>query len=58
MAGQTWDCIVTEMDTNGMKTKSWTSKKYPGLVIKSETTGEIAGVGKTSTVMELVEFKE
>lgn len=53
-----FDCIVTETEAAGMKTKSWSSKKYPGLLVKSVTSGEMAGVGKSETTMELVEFKE
>jgi hypothetical protein len=47
----------TTMDTAGTKTTTWMAKEYPGLMVKSESSGEIAGVGKTSTVTELVEYK-
>jgi hypothetical protein len=56
-AGQKWVCTTFEMEIAGMTTKTWTSKKYPGLTIKSETKGETAGM-KISTTMELVEFND
>ncbi len=57
VAGKKWDAIVTETEASGMKTKSWTSKEFPGLLLKSETTGETGGMKMNST-MELVEWNE
>ena len=54
-AGKSWDCTVTETEANGMKTKSWSSKEFPGLLIKSVTDGEAGGM-KMHTVTELTEW--
>jgi Ca2+-binding EF-hand superfamily protein len=48
-----YECVKTTVDTAGMKTSSWTARKFPGLLVKS--TSEGAG-GKSST--ELVEFND
>ena len=39
----------TETEAGGTKSKTWSSKKYPGLVVKMEAGG---------MTMELVEFNE
>jgi Ca2+-binding EF-hand superfamily protein len=48
-----FECKVTEVEVSGNKTKSWMSKKFDGLVVK---TASESSMGKSS--MELVEFKE
>lgn len=44
-----FECYVVEQETGGVKSKSWSSKKYPGLAVKMETD---------TMKMELVEFKD
>ncbi|MCB9934976.1 MAG: hypothetical protein H6840_04710 [Planctomycetes bacterium] len=46
-----FECIVMETEAAGSKTKSWSSKKYPGLPVKSVTTGA------ADMTSELVEYK-
>ncbi len=57
IAGKKWDALVTEMEVNGMKTRTWMSKKFPGLILKVETTGESGGM-KMNTKVDLVEWNE
>lgn len=52
-AGQDWVCIKVEMDNNGTKTTSWSSKEYPGLSVKSVSKSE-----SMESTMELVEFND
>ncbi|MCC7510528.1 MAG: hypothetical protein IT464_14295 [Planctomycetes bacterium] len=44
-----FECYVVESEAGGVKSKSWSSKKYPGLAVKMETD---------TMKMELVEFKD
>lgn len=46
-----FECTLTETTLAGVTCKVWISTKYPGLLVKSETTGNI------SATTELVEFK-
>jgi len=48
-----YECQKWTSEAAGNKTTSWTSKKYPGLLVKSESKSD-AG----ESVMELVEFKD
>lgn len=49
VAGGTFECLVTEAEYGGMKSKTWMAKKYMGLVVKMESD---------AASMELVEFKD
>ncbi|MBK8206212.1 MAG: hypothetical protein IPK87_05360 [Planctomycetes bacterium] len=44
-----FECYVVESEAGGVKSKSWSSKKYPGLAVKMETD---------TMKMELIEFKD
>jgi galactitol-specific phosphotransferase system IIB component len=48
-----YECQKMTTEANGMKSTSWTSKKYPGLLVKSESKSD-AG----ESTMELTEFKD
>lgn len=52
VAAGEFECYVTETEAGGSKTKSWSSVKYPGLAVKSETTGS------ANSTMELIEWTE
>lgn len=52
VAAGEFECNVMETEAAGSKTKSWSSVKYPGLPVKSETTGA------ANMTSELVEFNE
>lgn len=49
VAAGEFECYVVESEAGGVKSKSWSSKKYPGLSVKMETD---------TMKMELVEFKD
>ncbi len=48
-----FECTKTEMESNGTKTTSWMSKKYPGLLVKATSKTD-----SYESTMELVEFKD
>lgn len=48
-----FECMKWTSEAGGNKSTTWLSKKYPGLVVKSESKSD-AG----ENVMELVEFKD
>jgi hypothetical protein len=48
-----YECTATTMESNGMKTTSWVSKKFPQLCVKSVSKSD-----SMETTMELVEFKD
>jgi hypothetical protein len=52
VAAGEFECNVIETEAGGSKTKSWSSVKYPGLAVKSETTGA------ANMTMELIEWTE
>lgn len=56
-AGKKWKTWKTVSEANGMKTTTWSSQEYPGLMIKSESEGEAGGM-KMKTTMMLEEFKD
>ncbi|CAG0931109.1 hypothetical protein PLCT1_01639 [Planctomycetaceae bacterium] len=49
----TFECLRTESEYSGTKSVTWTSKKYPGLVVKQTSLGDTI-----ESSQELVEFKE
>ena len=49
----TFECVRTESEYLGTKTVTWSSKKYPGLVVKQTSLGDTIEGSQ-----ELVEFKE
>lgn len=48
-----FECTIYEQEVSGNKSKSWISKKYPGLTVKTEVSSTM---GKST--IELVEFKD
>ncbi len=56
-AGKKWKTWKTVSEAAGVKTTTWSSQDFPGLTIKSEGEGEMAGMKvKNSSILE--EFKE
>ena len=55
MAGKSWDCTVMETEHSGLTTRTWISKEFPGLMVKSVTDGETSGM-KMHIVTELTEW--
>lgn len=52
-----WKAVAVSTETDGMTTKSWSSMEYPGLLLKSETSGKSGGM-KFESKTELVEFSD
>jgi hypothetical protein len=49
----TFECLRSEAEYSGTKTTTWTSKKFPGLVVKQTSLSDTI-----ESSQELVEFKE
>ncbi len=49
----TFECLRTESEYSGTKTVTWTSKKFPGLVVKQTSLSDTI-----ESSQDLVEFKE